>query len=387
MSEASPMTQAELKALVDATNGHLRNKSKNTIVGDAPGKPRFELYHADPSLCSHKVRSVMAEKGVTYFSHAMNIMPAGNFVPQNYRPEYVRLRLKGSPGGGFVSGYTGASSVEREGFDPCVVPTLVDHEAAKVIVDSRAICEYVNREAGTGEDLVPAGLESVIDEQIRLVDDAPHVASLYGAHPDEDRRPMGLRKNIAGIHAKKIRVLTAMMEQSADDPELLAAYRAKVSKEAAAGAFMIDDDGMRETHRKMAAHVDALESQLQSHSGAWVCGDQYTMADIMWTTSLWRMKWLGFGRLWEGKAERARLTEYLERAFVRPSVRSAVVNWPGAHAPSPHVKEHSGPGFALNFFWHMARGTDWQEVFFGDPKIKLPPLEPLPTAVTSTASH
>ncbi|MEL7028782.1 MAG: glutathione S-transferase N-terminal domain-containing protein, partial [Pseudomonadota bacterium] len=232
MSDPTSLTKTELRKLVDATNRHLRNSYANRMVGKGGGAARFELYHADPSLCSYKVRTVLAEKGAAYFSHAMQIMPAGNFVPHNYRPEYVRLRLKGAPDRDFVGGYTGASSVATEGFDPCVVPTLVDHETAQVIVDSRAICEYVDRAAG-GSPLIPVGMEDAIDEQIRLVDQAPHVAALYGAHPDEDFRPIGLKKNIAGVHAKKIRVLEAMIDKVKDDPVLLAAYRAKIKKETA----------------------------------------------------------------------------------------------------------------------------------------------------------
>lgn len=52
--------------------------------------------------------------------------------------------------------------------------------------------------------LVPEELADQIAEQIALVDQAPHVASLYGAHPDHDSRPKGLKVNITGVHAKKI---------------------------------------------------------------------------------------------------------------------------------------------------------------------------------------
>lgn len=384
MSTSASLTQPDLQTLVDGANAYLKNTYTNRVIGPGSGKPRFEVYHADPSLCSYKVRTVLAEKGVTYMSHAMNIMPANKFVPHNYRPGYVRLRLEGAPEKEFVGGYTGVSSVESEGFDPCVVPTLVDHEAGKVIVDSRAICEYIDRAVG-GTPLIPEGMEDAIDAQIRLVDQAPHVAALYGAHPDGDVRPAGLRKNIAGVHVKKIRVLNAMIDQVQDDPILLKAYRAKVTKEAAAGAFMMDDEGMRETHRQMAAHVDTLEQQLESHSGAWVCGDQFTMADIMWLLSLYRMKWLGFEPLWADRSKRAKLNAYLDSGFMRPSVRSGCIEWPGAHAPSPHTDEHSGAGAAFKFMLHLMRSQDWRDVVFGDPAVKLPEIEALPEPASQTA--
>ena len=126
----------------------LTNRATNKIIGDGGGsKPRFELYHASLSLCSFKVRTTLAEKGLAYSSHALSIMPAGKAIPQNYRPEYVRLRLKGQEKQKLVSGYTGASSVAEDGFDPCVVPTLVDHQEGRVVIDSKNICEFLDEAA------------------------------------------------------------------------------------------------------------------------------------------------------------------------------------------------------------------------------------------------
>ena len=79
------------------------------------------------------------------------------------------------------------------------------------------------------------------------------------------------------------------------------------------------------------------------------------MADIMWTNSLYRLKWLGLGPLWEGRSDRSRVAEYTERAFARSSFRRAVIEWPFAYSPSPHVKEFSGPVAAAKFFWQMLR--------------------------------
>lgn len=380
MSNPGTNAKSDLKLLVDAVNARLPNRYQNRLVGkQSNGAPRFELYHSAPSLCSHKVRSVLAEKGLTYVSHDMTIMPAGNYIPTNYRPEYVRLRLQGAPNAKLVDGYTGESSVANQGFDPCVVPTLVDHEAARVVVDSRVICEYIDRETSPSQKLVPENLRAAINAQEALIDEAPHVAALYGAHPDNDFRPAGLRKNIAGVHARKVRVLKRMIELvGPNEPDVISAYEAKIKKETAAGAFVIDDAGMRKTHAAMADHVQALEAQLGKHDGAWVCGNEYTLADIMWTASMWRLQWLGFGDLWTSDPTKQRLREYLERAFHRPSFRSAVVKWPGAHGPSPHVSEHKGPAAAGGFALHMLRSMQWREVIWGDPEIKLPPLEKEP---------
>ncbi|MEM7280647.1 MAG: glutathione S-transferase N-terminal domain-containing protein, partial [Pseudomonadota bacterium] len=176
------MTTTEFSAIVDAANTQLGNNSRHRNIGMAEGsQPRFELYHAAPSLCSHKVRTVLAEKAIPYRSHDLNIMPAGKAVPENYRPTYVRMRLLGGRGKGFVSGYSGASAVDVEGFDPCVVPTLVDHQQEQIIIDSQRICEYLDQEAGQGPKLIPDELAAAIHEQMNTIDRAPHVAILYGA--------------------------------------------------------------------------------------------------------------------------------------------------------------------------------------------------------------
>lgn len=377
MTGAGDSKRAELVAMVDATNAQLGGPYKNKVIGGVNGqRPRFEIYHSAPSLCSHKVRTVLAERGVPHTSHDMSIMTIGKAIPANYLPEYVRMRLRAAPGAAFVTSFDGESSVTNTGFDPCVVPTLVDLEEGRVIVDSRVICEYIDANAPQGEKLIPGDMHEEIEAQEALVDQAPHVASLYGAHPENDHRPEGIRNNLKGVHAKKIRALEAVLDFVGDDPELGPAYRAKIAKEKAAGEFVMNADGMRETHRKMALHVDALGEQLDRHDAEWVCGDRYTMADILWTCSLWRMQWLGFGYLWKRVDGRERLQDYLDRAFQRPSFRSAVVNWPGAHGPSQHVAEHADGSAKRKFALYILRSNSWPSVLFGNRRFKMPPLAP-----------
>ena len=353
------MTDHSFAQLVTSANEVLAHpRRETTFAGDngSPGAtPRFEVYHSAPSLCSFKVRAVLFERGIPFRSHDLNIMPFRGGTPENYRPEYVRMRMQGAPNARLVDGYTGVSAVTTEGFDPCVVPTLVDHEKQAVVVDSARICEHLDREWTEGEPLMPDAMADAVRAQADRVDRAPHVASLYGAHPDGDNRPGGLRKNIKDVHGVKIAAVEAMMSEAADDVELQAAYRAKIAKESSADKFVYDGDSMRAAHRAMDEHVGELEAQLESHGGPWVLGDAYTLADIMWTNSVYRMKWLGMGHFWEQGTNRSRVVEYAERAFERPSFRRAVIDWPGAYFPSPHVKEFSGPMAFVKFIWHMMR--------------------------------
>ncbi|MEO0367187.1 MAG: glutathione S-transferase family protein [Pseudomonadota bacterium] len=369
----SDKIDAELfNEVVNATNARLKSSYSNKLVGEAAGgKPRFELYHSGPSLCSHKCRTTLAEKGIPYMSHDMSIMPVGKAVPQNYRPSYVRMRLLAASNHNFASSYNGESSVTNQGLDPCVVPTLLDHQEHRVVVDSQQICEYLDANAGELNSLVPENQRDAIMAQIALVDQAPHVAFLYGQHPEEDNRPEGVRKNLTGVHAKKNRVLAAILKlpEVANDPVLKAAYESKIAKEDAAAAFTCDEESMRETYRMMATHVDTLEAALESHSGQFVLGDEYTMADMMWVISLYRLKWGGLARLWEDQ-DRPKLQQYLQREFERPSFRSAIVDWPGAYGPSPHVTEFADAAAQKRFMRHMRKKISLWEIFIGDRKVR-----------------
>ncbi len=342
-----------LNRLVAEANEPFTNSHRNRRINGRGGKPRFEVYHAAPSLCSMKVRTVLAEKQVPYDSHDLNL-PIRDRAPECYLPGYVRLRLQGAPDAKLATGYTGQSSVTTEGFDPCVVPTLIDHEAEKVVVDSARICAYIDEHTG-GERLIPEDLAGEIEAQIDIVDQAPHVAVLYGAHPDGDVRPNGLAGRIEGVHARKVAVLERLKAEVADDAELTSAYAAKIAKEADAGEFMCDPDRMRAAHRSMDDHVGQLEKQLASHGGPWALGERYTMADVMWSISLYRMKWLGIGGAWEENDSRPEVSAYTELAFARPAFRAGVVDWPCAYGPSPHVTEFAGFGATLGFMIGMMR--------------------------------
>ncbi|MEO0495942.1 MAG: glutathione S-transferase family protein, partial [Pseudomonadota bacterium] len=324
-------------------------------VGLADGEaPRFEAYFATFSVCSHKVRAVLAEKGIPYRAHVMKLFARADTLPDNYHPTYVRMRILGAPNAKLVSGYTGQSSVTSEGFDPCVVPTLVDHLHQRVVVDSAVICDYLDQEGG-GDLLVPAGMADAMSRQIALIDQAPHVAVLYGNNPHGDTRPESIAKPIEGVHDRKVTFLETAKSMVPDEPALIAAYEAKIQKEVSAKGFVYDEASMVDAHRRMGAHVAALEAQLTTHGGPWAMGDVYTMSDIMWSVSLFRMKWLGLGHHWETSGANPRVADYVERAFVRPSFQQAVIDYPMSTPPSQHIEPTAPYAQHLHKAWAEMR--------------------------------
>ena len=103
---------------------------------------RFELYHFPMSLCSNKVRMLLAEKEAEYGSHEVIIFPPYN---ENYHPAHAKLRLASEAArtNDLTVGYSGASAVQKMGFDPLVVPTLVDNDEGVVVAGSKEICLHI----------------------------------------------------------------------------------------------------------------------------------------------------------------------------------------------------------------------------------------------------
>lgn len=337
------MSQTNVRALVDAVNVHYTDPERNLVINGAAGtQPRFELYHFCLSLCSHKLRTVMNEKAISYMSHDINILPPGM---EHYIPEYVRLRMAGGKALGLtdhlVDGYTGRSATETEGFDPLVVPTLIDHEAGKILVNSKRMCLYLDDVVDTGTKLVPDDIADAVIRQVDIVDRSPHPAVLYGAHPDGDGRPGFIQKDMPGIHDRKIAEARMNLKRAGDDPLIVSAYEHKIMKEAAAKQHVLTETKMRASVKEFKDVVEDLERDLKAAGGTWLFDERFTLADVFWAVSLFRMQWLGLGYMWktDDGVVLPRVYEYTRRLFVRPSFQHAVVHWPG-NPPSPHVMEY-----------------------------------------------
>lgn len=337
----------ELEALVAAARAELDDPARTrTVGGDAASAQRFELFHAGMSMCSQKVRTVLAEKEIPYLSHELVIVASEGiyseeFKPaENYRPGYVRLRMFGGAEleRGYAEGHTGVSSVETEGFDACVVPLLVDHDPGRVIVDSKRICEHLDGAVEGPIRLIPErpDARAAVMRQVDIVDRTPHPGLLYGFHPDDDRRPDFIRAVMTDVHDVKCGSLEQFIESNLDDEELVAAYRSKIAKERAGKELAFDAERQRSIRMQTQGLIDDLDAQLAGEPGPWLCGADYTLADAVWGISLYRMQWLGLADLW---SQKPRVEEYAARAYRRPSVWEQVIHYPSPMPPSPHTAD------------------------------------------------
>jgi 2,5-dichlorohydroquinone reductive dechlorinase len=327
-----------LKELVERANAPLDNPDMNGTVGNGP--VRFELYHFAFSLCSQKVRLCLAEKSAAYISHDINLsMPHLG----NYDPDYVRLRLEAKGSAPLASGYTGRSSVQSEGFDPAVVPTLVDHDGQVVVADSLAICRYIDRVVDPNNALIPEDLAGDVARELAIVDGTPHVALLYGAHPEIDFRPERIRNGMDGVHERKIAKIRVARAQSEGDLALIDAFDAKIAKEIAAQSFVASADQMQGAVDEILGIVADLDTRLASGQ-TWICGDRLTLADLLWAVSLFRLKWMGAEFAWSGDHKlndipRPSVQSYAERLFALPTFRSSIIDWPEI-IRSEYVADH-----------------------------------------------
>src|SRR3546814_3669279 len=136
--------------------------------------------------------------------------------------------------------------------------------------------------------------------------------------------------------AHKIDAVRRNIPLADGDPLLLEAYQHKIVKEEAAASFVINEPQMRTAISKAEQLVTDLDRDLGASTGPWLFGDRFTLADLFWAVSLYRFLWLGYSGFWKDGAGKPRVEAYANRLFARPSVKDAIIQWPG-HPPSENV--------------------------------------------------
>ena len=313
------------KAVSDARNS-LKRPGEN-IGAVASASPRFELFNAPNSICSQKVRTVLAHHQIAYRSQHLDI-----FEGETYLPAYVRLRLMGCDalGGELMTVHTGSTSVTAGGCDPAVVPLLIDWETNRVLVDSKRICFYLDESAGVDQRLRPSRLEHQIDSELDVVDNLPNYQMLAGKPPGEDHRPESRRKsNGVGFAMGKVQRCDGYLAQFAGDADLVRAYSAKRSKELTAANQLFTPEAMTTAYNSAEAGCTHLEQMLNARSDEWLFGEDITMADLYWAVELLRMKNMAVESFWMNGAKPA-VAAFVEKAEGIPAIRSAVTEWRGA---------------------------------------------------------
>ncbi len=242
----------------------------------------IKLYHCPGSLYSQMVKLVLAEKNIQWQSKIINLLTF-----ENLQPSYVRLNPQG------------------------VVPTLVDGD--KVICDSVEIMYYLDRKFPNPK-LTPAGLglQKKMHYWIDLHQNLPMAEIIYGNYQGFDG--MVLRRSIQIKEKQLLRLLQA-------NPDLKKQYADKLENIKELNQTIKDSQKMLQINAQIEPTLDKLEFQLKQSE--WLDGNNYSLADVVWTATLHHLEELDVANLWS-QEERPAIAHYWQRLKTRPNFKTAM---------------------------------------------------------------
>lgn len=245
------------------------------------------LYHGRTSVCSVKVRLVLAEKGVDFDSRLLTLRG------DQFDPAYIKL----NPG--------------------AVVPTLV-HDG-EVIVESTVISHYID-EAFPGRSLMPADARGRAAVRLmgKLMDEYVHTACMTVTFATANRATL------------------ARLTPAERDAELARTpdrKRAEIKREVVAHG--LDAPVVAEALRVQQKLLDRIEVALKA--SPYLAGPEWSLADAYATPYVWRFEKLKLAQMWEN---RPGVAAWYARVRERPSFKVAVEDW---LTPAEHERYANEP--------------------------------------------
>lgn len=254
-----------------------------------PYEQEYELYHNGLSLCSKKVRVCLKELGISFAEHHIDLIETGSYevVSRHY--------LKVNPAG--------------------ILPCLVHN--GHPVYESHDIITYCAEQSGSS--LVPSD-----PEQLPVMEHWMDLASIK-----EEGSLDGLDKS-AGLCTAVLTVpLFASGMVEIPYHKLVEGFLFHRLKERPLMFLLFKLRGIRglpglpplvkqskRAHRAMSAHLDALEAQLNGKQ--WICGDEYSLADISWMVIFERLVEADWMTTFAGPDLRPGIWAYWQRLQQRP---------------------------------------------------------------------
>ena len=256
------------------------------VIAAAPTNPEgpvimytLMLYHHPLSVCSMKVRLALEEKGLPWSGRVIDIVQQ----QEQLEPWYLALNPKG------------------------VVPTLqYSNGANQVVTDSAAILRFIGALA-EGRALVPRDGEEreLMNTLIDLADNIDLQILSYARHPSQEKSG-----SILDARIEKARQLAVK------HPQLQDSYRECAERSEKAKALRVSREHVEPIETGAIAALSEIESRLQAT--AFIVGDAYTLADVIWTVVLSRLELLGYDE-WINGERFPRVSTYYERMRQRES--------------------------------------------------------------------
>ncbi|MCB9641671.1 MAG: glutathione S-transferase family protein [Myxococcales bacterium] len=241
-----------------------------------------KLYHFHLSYAAQIARLGLAEKGVAYDGFSIDLLGG-----ENYEPWYMEINPKG------------------------VVPTFVSDQ--DTVVGSLNIVRFADAHF-PGPQLTPTdqAKRDVMEAWIARHQAVPERELTYALLPGFEGKMA--RKGFPD----RIKILQKNKDKQ---PHLAEMYDQKIADL----KRWEHDCNDPETVQKMEAELDALFDDFSQHIAdrTWVTGDEYSVADVLWTVLVARMHMMGIGHK---VTQRPNLAAYLERAKARPSFKQAPVH-------------------------------------------------------------
>jgi glutathione S-transferase len=228
------------------------------------------------STCSQKVRLALAEKGLDFTSHHLNLRAA-----DQQKPDYLALNPNG------------------------VVPTLRD--SGTVVIESTVINEYID-DAWADPPLKPA--DAAARARMRLwtkqLDEGLHAATgvvsscIAFRYQHLDARP---KEEIEAY-------LAAMPDAAKRERQTENIFKGVESKFFPAAVRRFD--------RLLGDMNDALAK------GPWLAGEDYSLADVAYTPYAVRLSHLQLHGMWR---DRPHYADWFARLTRRPAYETAITDW------------------------------------------------------------
>lgn len=232
------------------------------------------LYHNAASSCSQKVRLVLAEKGLDYSSHEIDLVSGGQ-----HAADYVKLNPNH------------------------VVPTLVDD--GNVFIESTLINEYLD--------------EAYPETPMRPADAAGRHAVRLWSKKTDTLHPS------CGVITFAIGPRTILLQQPAEVREANLAAIPDPAQRARRASVIEHGVAAPEFVGALHAHLDFLAEMNAALAGtAWLSGQNFGLADATALPYVLRMKHLAMTPL---LARHPQAVEWLARVEARPSFGPAVTEW------------------------------------------------------------
>ncbi len=266
---------------------------------------RFELWHNALSLCSKKVRMCLAELGVAYVSHHIDLIETGSY--QTLSREFLAVN------------------------PAALVPVLV-HDGHPVY-ESHEIIRYAAEHSPGGSAMLP-----IEPRDVAMMDHWIHKSSLLGDHPVSELT-VSAGNCVPGL---TIPLFSAMI---ADIPawrivEGLLFHRLKGRP----AFFMLLKltglarlDGLLPvvkligaSRAQMERHLDELEAHLangaliREPTPRWIVGHRFTLADVSWAVIMDRLREADWTDVLESP-RRPNVSDWWRRIRERPAYRASML--------------------------------------------------------------